>query len=162
MQLIIAGSRSINDMTLLDEYVWDAHGMLADDIVKQYGAIPMFALGLTIIEGGAKGIDRLARQWAKRHQLPCRTYSADWERHGKSAGYKRNEIMAENADALLAFWDGKSKGTQHMINAAMRNHLPIRVWQCGNGLLRYEDSGAYGDPPKGRLLTYQESDAQHM
>ena len=153
MQMIIAGSRGLNDRALLDEYVWDAHNMFVDEITEQFGGIPYWASGLTVIEGGAKGIDRLAREWANRHQLPCRTYPADWKRYGKSAGYKRNEVMAQNAQALLAFWDGKSRGTQHMINIAMENWLPIRIWMPGNeGLLRYEKTGVYGEPPKGKLV----------
>lgn len=52
---------------------------------------------------------------------------ADWNKYGKSAGYKRNEQMAIYADACLAFWDGKSKGTKHMIGLAKRHNLRLKV-----------------------------------
>ena len=54
-------------------------------------------------------------------------YPADWERHGRAAGPIRNEEMAEVSDALIAFWDGKSRGTKSMIEIAMRKGLQVAV-----------------------------------
>ena len=54
-------------------------------------------------------------------------FPADWDKHGKSAGYKRNLEMAENADALIAFWDGESRGTKHMIDIAKEKNLLTRI-----------------------------------
>jgi hypothetical protein len=54
-------------------------------------------------------------------------YPADWDTFGKSAGYRRNEQMAEDADALVAFWDGESKGTAHMIDTMAAMDKPVRV-----------------------------------
>lgn len=62
-----------------------------------------------------------------RGRLGVLSCPADWDKHGKSAGYKRNEEMARNADALIAFWDGKSKGTKHMIDIARECNLPARI-----------------------------------
>ena len=56
-------------------------------------------------------------------------YAAEWNRFGKSAGYKRNVVMAENAEALLAIWDGTSKGTGHMINIAKERGLKVVVYK---------------------------------
>lgn len=53
--------------------------------------------------------------------------SADWDLDGKSAGFKRNVKMAEYADALVAFWDGSSRGTKHMIDIAKEKGLDIRI-----------------------------------
>ena len=54
-------------------------------------------------------------------------YPADWERHGRAAGPIRNEEMAEVSDALIAFWDGKSRGTKSMIEIARRKGLQVAV-----------------------------------
>lgn len=54
-------------------------------------------------------------------------FKADWDKHGKAAGFKRNTEMAKYADALIAFWDGKSKGTKHMIDTAKSHNLKVRV-----------------------------------
>lgn len=86
----------------------------------------------TVISGTAKGADRLGEAWAAEHDVPCERYPADWDRHGKSAGYRRNERMAECADALIALWDGQSRGTKHMIDIAKRNGLLVRVQMIGS------------------------------
>jgi hypothetical protein len=54
-------------------------------------------------------------------------HPANWQRDGKSAGFKRNVLMADNADALVAFWNGKSHGTQHMIDTALDRGLATRI-----------------------------------
>lgn len=59
--------------------------------------------------------------------LPVDEFRADWDTHGKSAGYKRNSQMADHADMLIAFWDGKSKGTKHMIDLARAKKLIVKV-----------------------------------
>ena len=63
-----------------------------------------------------------ARKTRERAEFP-----ADWERHGKAAGYIRNREMAQNADALVAFWDGESRGTKSMIDLAKEYDLAVRV-----------------------------------
>lgn len=60
-----------------------------------------------IVSGHASGADSLGEKFAEDHGLQCELHSADWERYGRAAGPKRNEEMAEVADALIAFWDGK-------------------------------------------------------
>lgn len=59
--------------------------------------------------------------------MPCSIFPADWDRYGKAAGYLRNTEMAKNADALVAFWDGMSLGTRHMIETAKAHGLKVRV-----------------------------------
>jgi len=81
----------------------------------------------TIVSGTAGGADRLGERYAKDHNLECIRMPANWDLHGKSAGYRRNEQMACIADACVCFWDGKSRGTTHMIDLAKKKGLHVRV-----------------------------------
>lgn len=82
---------------------------------------------LEVVCGGARGADSLGERWAMQFGVPIVRMPADWNAHGKSAGYKRNAQMAEVGHELVAFWDGKSKGTGHMIDIARAKGLPITV-----------------------------------
>ena len=82
----------------------------------------------TVISGNARGVDSLGERFANHRQIPCEIYPANWNLHGKSAGYKRNELMATKAEALIALWDGESRGTKHMINIAKRQGLRIYIY----------------------------------
>lgn len=82
---------------------------------------------IEIVSGTASGADRLGEEYAKRKNYQIVYFPADWDKHGKSAGYIRNKQMAEYADALIAFWDGQSKGTQNMIDLAKQHKLQVRV-----------------------------------
>ena len=86
---------------------------------------------IQVISGMAHGADHLGEQYAKERGYSIRYFPADWDAHGKSAGYLRNIEMANHADALVAFWDGKSRGTKHMIDIAVDKGLKVRV-------IRYE------------------------
>ena len=108
MKVIIAGSRTIDDY----EAVCRA--------VENSGFKPT-----EIVSGGARGVDRLGERWAKEHGVPVKKFSAEWDKYGRSAGYKRNRQMAEYADALVVLWDGKSPGTKHMIDIAIELGLPV-------------------------------------
>lgn len=91
-----------------------------DHFVSQY-------TNMIIISGGARGADTLAREYARERNLPFEEYPAKWEIYGKSAGYKRNAEMVKEADALIAIWDGESKGTQHSIQLAEKKAIPIHI-----------------------------------
>jgi hypothetical protein len=82
-----------------------------------------------VISGTARGADKLGELWAEHFGIPVERFPADWDKFGKSAGYKRNAEMADNAEALIALWDGKSRGTKHMIDIAkskgLRTHVHI-------------------------------------
>jgi len=82
---------------------------------------------IIIISGTASGADKLGERYAADRDHELRQYPADWDQYGKSAGYKRNVQMAENADALVALWDGKSRGTKHMLDIAKEHGLPSRT-----------------------------------
>jgi hypothetical protein len=112
VRLIIAGSRGFNCYPTL--------------------ALAMFRLGLrpdVIISGTARGADQLGEQYGACFGIPVERFPADWDRHGKRAGYLRNVQMAESADTLLAFWDGSSQGTAHMIDIARERGLTAHVWR---------------------------------
>lgn len=104
MKVIIAGSRSITNIDRIPVAVAKS----TFDITE-------------LVCGMAHGVDTLAYVWAKRNRIPIKEFPADWKHFPRSAGYKRNEEMAIYADALIAVWDGNSKGTNHMI-AIMKIH----------------------------------------
>lgn len=71
-----------------------------------------------IVHGAARGADRFAHQEAEKLGLLVEPHPADWSK-GKSAGFQRNEEMARlGADLCIAFWNGKSNGTKHMLEMA--------------------------------------------
>ena len=82
-----------------------------------------------IISGTARGVDRMGERWAKENQIPVEQFPADWDKYGKSAGVRRNAEMAQKADALLALWDWKSRGTKNMIDLATKQGLTIYIWK---------------------------------
>lgn len=114
MKTIIAGSRTITDHLPVRKAIAQAQ-----------------AKGLVITEvvsGGARGTDTLGEQWAYYRGIPVKRFNADWDRYGRSAGYRRNEQMARYAEALVAVWDGTSPGTRHMIELARRLGLRVHVY----------------------------------
>ena len=65
-----------------------------------------------VISGGASGTDRLAERYSQEHDIPLHVFPAEWDKfQGNSAAYERNKLIVAEADAVIAFWDGKSKGT---------------------------------------------------
>lgn len=114
-RVIIAGSRSFFDYHLLC-----AH---ADRMLSQVS----MTHEIVIVSGGARGADRLGETYAKDKGYRVVIYPAKWDVYGKRAGYVRNEQMAKNADALIAFWDGESMGTRHMIDLAAKYGLKVSV-----------------------------------
>ena len=111
MRTIIAGSRDCTDERHLVEALMSC------------GWTPT-----VVISGAARGADSLGEAWAKQTNTRCERFPADWALYGKRAGYLRNEQMAAKAEALIALWDGKSKGTKHMIEAAQRKGLRVYVY----------------------------------
>jgi hypothetical protein len=85
-----------------------------------------------VVSGCAKGADLFGEVWAEDKKITIKRFPADWKKYGKRAGILRNIQMAEYSDALCAFWDGKSKGTKHMIDEAHRRGLSIYVSNYGD------------------------------
>ena len=114
MKLIIAGSRNLNlSADSLDNIIFN----LPDNM-------PIIT---EVVCGMAKGIDLAGRGWAINYKIPVKEFPADWANLGKGAGYARNADMAKYADELLAFWDGKSRGTKHMIECMLQLNKPFQV-----------------------------------
>lgn len=95
-RVIIAGSRSFANYEMLKANMNRLLQNISDEI--------------SIVCGTARGADRLGEKYAKENGFHVAYFPADWERYGKAAGYIRNREMAQNADALVAFWDGESRG----------------------------------------------------
>lgn len=100
--IIVAGGRYFNDYSMLEKQL---------DVLFQN----LNKADLTIISGAAKGADSLAIRYADERGIKVIKMPANWELYKKAAGYKRNTEMAKIADGLVAFWDGESRGTAHMI-----------------------------------------------
>ena len=107
-RLIIAGGRDFTDLNLLSEIMYSlGDGVLAD-------------IEIDIVSGMARGADALGYMFAHQHGIKVHEFHAQWNKYGKRAGYVRNEEMGRFADGLVAFWDGESRGTRHMIEFMKR------------------------------------------
>lgn len=85
-----------------------------------------------IISGGADGADTLAIQYAKKNGIDYEEFFPEWNRYGLSAGFIRNKTIVENSDVIIAFWDGRSKGTAHTIRLAKEAEIPVYIyWKRG-------------------------------
>jgi len=83
---------------------------------------------LVIVSGGAKGIDSMAADWAYQNpDVELQEFIPDWNKYGRSAGFKRNSTIWANADFGIAFWDGTSRGTQHSFDIAKRHGKPLTI-----------------------------------
>lgn len=82
-----------------------------------------------IISGGALGVDTSAKQYAIEHNLKLTEFYPEYEKYGRSAPLKRNITIIENADLVIAFWDGASKGTKYVIDNCKRKNVAVEVFQ---------------------------------
>lgn len=106
MKLAIIGSRTICNINI-DDYIAE--------------------MPTEIISGGAKGIDTLAADYARKNKIPLTEFLPDYEKYGKAAPIIRNRLIIQNTDKVLAFWNGKSKGTLSSINIARKTGKPIQI-----------------------------------
>ena len=111
MKVAIVGSRNYFRLQDVDEYV---------------ATLPA---GTIVISGAARGVDQRAAKAARARGLEVHEYPADWDTHGKAAGFIRNRVMDEQADEVAVFWDGESKGTRHSMNLAdsMGKLGPVKI-----------------------------------
>jgi hypothetical protein len=110
MKLAVVGSRTFNDYSLLERTLLRVRTPITE-----------------IVSGGARGADSLAARWAHVHGVPLKEFLPDWKKYGKSAGFRRNREIIEYADAMLAFWDGISRGTKHDIDLAIELGKPYHA-----------------------------------
>ncbi len=112
MKVAIIGSREFNDYELLKKKC---------DVLLKNIQRP------TIITGGARGTDTMAERYAREKNLPLIIHKADWDGYGKSAGMRRNYLMLKECTHVIAFWNGSSPGTKHMIHYAKLYKREIRI-----------------------------------
>ena len=129
MHILVAGSRS-----------WTDYDMLVEELNKLIGSSD----DITIVSGGAKGADTLAKRYACEKGYKFIEVPAEWDKYGKSAGYKRNvkmhEIIRQDDErACVCFWDGKSKGTTHNFELAKSGNTPLYVY-LPSGLKKLENT----------------------
>ena len=84
---------------------------------------------IVVLSGHCRGVDLMGEAYAKTKGYTVEVHPADWQRYGLAAGPKRNREMAAAAHALIAIWDGKSRGTKNMIDEARAAGLPVRVYR---------------------------------
>ena len=112
MNVVVCGSRDYTNSARIAERI---RQLPADAVVHH---------------GGARGADRLAAGYALAFRHEVHEHEADWEKHGRRAGYLRNLDMLHvhpRPELVIAFWDGESKGTKHMIDMARERGIPVEV-----------------------------------
>lgn len=115
MKIMVTGSRHHDDVDL----IWDALDETAE-----------FWSEITLMEGGALGADRIAREWAQSINLAVATYEADWVKHGRAAGPIRNQAMVDDRpDIVLAFPLDDSRGTYDAIRRARAAGIEVRIYK---------------------------------
>ena len=111
-KVIIAGGRDFDNYLYLCE--------VCDHMLQNKSDIE-------VVSGVARGADTLGEKYAKERGYALKRFPADWNKNGLGAGPIRNKEMGNYGDALIAFWDGSSKGTKNMIEVARANNLQIKV-----------------------------------
>ena len=114
-KVIIAGGRDFSDYALLCEK--------CDCLLSK----KQQSHSIVIVSGTARGADQLGERYASERGFPFQRFFPDWNTEGKAAGPIRNAQMAKVADALIAFWNGNSKGTDNMIKVARKHNLQVTV-----------------------------------
>lgn len=117
MKVIIAGSRGLADQVQLAQVMTAfvaAHGLPTE-----------------VVSGGARGVDQMGEAWARAQGIPVRQFLPDWDTYGRAAGPRRNGEMAAYADALVAIWDGRSRGTLNMIEQMRQLRKPVYIHRTG-------------------------------
>lgn len=108
MKVGVVGSREFNDYELMNEVL----SKLDIEI---------------IISGGARGADFLAEKYAKKNNIDLKVFPAEWEKYGKSAGFKRNHLIVNASDMIVAFRVNKSRGTTHTIEVAKFKKKEVKI-----------------------------------
>lgn len=111
-RIIVAGSRGFSDKSMLFAEL--------DHLLQRLSPIE-------IVCGEARGADTLGREWAESRGWQVKSFPANWNAHGRRAGYLRNQEMADYATHCVVFWDGQSRGSKHMIDIAKAAGLGLRV-----------------------------------
>lgn len=123
--ILVVGSRNITNYELVK---FKLDGLINELNTHIFGVDYKYV----IVSGGAAGVDSLAKQYATENNYQYREFPADWNKHGKSAGYIRNTLMHKYISnykhrMCVAFWDGESKGTAHNFELAKKYNNDISV-----------------------------------
>lgn len=110
MKTIIAGSRGIANYEVVQEAIRESKFAITE-----------------VVSGGAVGVDYLGEEWSRKNNVRMTRFMPEWTTYGKAAGVIRNGQMAKYAQALIAIWDGKSRGTLNMIEQARSKGLKVYV-----------------------------------
>ena len=121
MKLAVVGSRDFDLYDLMEKYLNKIHSIEPITI---------------IISGGAKGADLLSEKWAKENNINIKIYKPNWGKFGKKAGYMRNVDIVQNADKVIAFWNGTSKGTKHSIDLCKKKDKKCKIVYYDETFLR--------------------------
>ena len=114
-RVVVAGCRDFNDYARAKVFI--------DKCIRNI----RYQYTLVFVSGGCRGADMLGERYAKENGFAVERYSADWETYGKAAGPVRNRQMAEIADYVICFWDGKSRGTSSMLDLATSLGKPTKL-----------------------------------
>jgi len=114
-KVIIAGGRDFKDLTLLCNTM--------DALLTR----KRLTHKIIVVSGGARGADTIGEQYAKLRGYATIIMKADWDGIGKAAGIVRNGKMLEIANAVVCFWNNKSRGTKHMINITRNKGVPLHI-----------------------------------
>jgi len=115
----VVGSRSFHD-----------YEQLKDVLDREIKHVRLYKpdINIRIVSGGARGADTLARRYAySRADVEYTEHRPDWKEHGRKAGIMRNYEIVKSSARLVAFWNGKSKGTKHTIIAARQSGRNVKV-----------------------------------
>lgn len=120
MRVLVCGGRDFSDYELLRKTLHDLF------VVYDEKPFPHLPENFVLIQGGANGADSLADQWAFTYGICSKSYAADWNQYGKSAGYIRNKQMLVEGkpDLVIAFPGGK--GTAMMVRLAKETGVEVK------------------------------------
>lgn len=128
MKIVIAGSRNFNNYDFLENKINELIKNKQIDITE-------------IVSGKAKGADFLGEKYASLNNISIKEFPANWNLYGKKAGFLRNQEMGNYADVLIAFWDGNSKGTKHMIDYMKSLKKQVFVFNFKEQKIKYIENG---------------------
>ena len=119
MKVAIVGSRDFTDERHVQRVI--------EHLFERFGP------ALTIVSGGARGVDTMAETHAKRLGIPTIIHHANWAKEGKSAGMNRNILIVHDSEMVVAFFSPgpRSRGTSHTVRLARDTGRELRVWHDG-------------------------------
>ena len=114
-RIVVAGTRDFEDYDIAREFIDNCIINIKEEFE------------LVFVSGGCRGADMLGERYAKEYGYKIERHPANWELYGRSAGPRRNKEMAQVADCVICFWDGKSRGTASMISYARTLGKQVKI-----------------------------------